>query len=81
MFQPPEYNIRTQAMVLQSRPVLERAIGKLGAAEKLAAKPSGLVIPWRKWLRLPEAAPFSPHDQAIADVEAGLKVLPKRVRE
>jgi succinoglycan biosynthesis transport protein ExoP len=79
-FQSPEYNIRTQATVLQSRPVLERAISRLSITERQslagtgeAPKPSA----WRKALGLREPPPVSPHDQAVAQVEAGLKVLPE----
>ena len=31
-FESPEYNIRTQTTLLQSRPVLERAVNKIGRA-------------------------------------------------
>jgi capsular exopolysaccharide synthesis family protein len=48
-YQSPDSNIRTQTMVLQSRPVLERAMGKMNLESRLLAtyqKPS--TFAWKK---------------------------------
>jgi succinoglycan biosynthesis transport protein ExoP len=66
----PEYNIRTQTTVLQSRPVLERTIDQMHLAERLLAKRR------RSPLMRPEnqkpAAP--PPDAALSAARKALKV-------
>ena len=60
-YQSPDYNIRTQMTILQSRPVIERAINSLSAEEqKLLVRASRKIIgssggkrsAWRKQRRL-----------------------------
>ena len=86
-FQSPESIVQTQSMVLQSRPVLERAINKLDIETRLiSTRPdswtSGWISRWTsRWTsRWPEARPVaeqvnpSPREQALSLVAAGLKV-------
>ncbi|MBZ5605066.1 MAG: polysaccharide biosynthesis tyrosine autokinase [Acidobacteriia bacterium] len=70
--QPPDYNIRTQALVLQSQPVAERVASVPGMEQRLidSERPS----PWVFWRHDPGAASqASPHDRATGIVSANLK--------
>ena len=70
-----EYNIRTQAMVVQSRPVLELAIKKMDIEKRLLASTSGgHSFPWRKTHRPIEQEAVLRHDQALLAASYGLKV-------
>jgi len=73
-FQSPEYNIRTQIMVLQSRPVLERAIDKMGLEKRLLAKAqAGRTFPWARG-RSPDKDAIPPRERAVAAAADMLKV-------
>jgi len=70
-----EYNIRTQAMVVQSRPVLELAIKKMDIEKRLLAGTSGgHSFPWRKTRHPIEQEAVLRHDQALLAASYGLKV-------
>jgi len=74
--QSPEYNIRTQTSVLQSRPVLERAISRLQPEEQqlLSGKPTGIVSAIRTKLGIGSNEPVAEGERAITTVENNLKV-------
>jgi polysaccharide biosynthesis transport protein len=65
--QSPEY-MRTQAMVLQSKPVLERAIKRLHLENRLLA--SGKTAAWT-------LKPFAPHKQDLTLAEEGITAFPE----
>jgi len=67
---PPDYNIRTQAMILQSRPVLERVVAMGDLEQRLADSdhPSA----WAFWKKEP-VQKASPHDRALGIAAAGMK--------
>lgn len=77
-FQSPDYLMRTQALIVQSRPVLERALGRLELeARLLARKPHSLVL---SWIRNPAHARENlvpRQEQALNAVAAGLQVQPQ----
>ena len=76
-YQSPDYNIRTQMTILQSRPVIERAINSLSAEEQkllVPRKPENHRFKWRKALGLAEAAPPPAQDQALQEATNDLKV-------
>jgi polysaccharide biosynthesis transport protein len=80
--EPPEYNIRTQLAVLQSRPVLERALQQGSLENRLLAEAHRRKFPWSKiaWSKIAPAAPESPlllRNQAMSTVTAGLQVRPQ----
>src|SRR5947208_1560635 len=72
--QAPEYNIKTYTTVLQSRPVLERAMKDLKPDERSAlmgdqtVTPSTSKISWRKALGLRQPLPAAPGEQAMEQV-------------
>jgi len=76
--QSPDYAIRTQALILRSRPVLERALGRLDLeARLLLRKP---VSPVLSWIGAPAPARENPvprQEQALNLVAAGLQVQPQ----
>jgi polysaccharide biosynthesis transport protein len=76
-FQSPDYLIRTQTLIVQSRPVLERALGRLDLeARLLARKPRSPVL---SWIRNPAPARENlvpRQEQALNAVAAGLQVQP-----
>src|ERR1043166_5914078 len=73
-FQSPEFNIRTQIMVLQSRPVLERAIDKMGLEKRLLAKAqAGRTFPWARGCS-PDKDAIPPRERAVAAAADMLKV-------
>src|SRR5258706_1510858 len=85
-FQSPEYGLRTQVTVLQSRPVLERALEKTELEKKLlASRRKGPVHAWATALRSrvtgsrieepQETVP--PHELALTMAATGLKVRPE----
>jgi capsular exopolysaccharide synthesis family protein len=74
--QSPEYNIRTQMMVLESRPVLDRAIQKTGFEKELfdASEKGSSIFGWWKGNASSKGDDWSAHEQAMAVAEGGLKV-------
>lgn len=82
--QSPEYNIRTQIEVLQSRPVLERALQKLHLEKRIlsSAQKHHSLLPWSlssretKPLSKQEMA-FQAHQQAMGIAESSLRVRPE----
>jgi succinoglycan biosynthesis transport protein ExoP len=76
-YQSPDYNIRTQTTILQSRPVLELAINNLSSGEKarlVQDKPAESRFQWRKLAGIQQPQPMPARDQALIDTAAGLKV-------
>jgi succinoglycan biosynthesis transport protein ExoP len=75
----PEYNIRTQTIVLQSTPVLERAIDKLDLAKRLVLDSERRQASF--WRNLKPAPPtggdVSVRNRALPIATAGLKVRPE----
>ena len=91
-FQSPDYNIRTEARVLQSRPVLEWALDRMDLQTRLlAARQAGRSYPWAAALTsrlraiLPARDENAEHDapkapareQALFAAAAALKVRPE----
>src|SRR5439155_12023158 len=75
--QGPEYNIRTYTTVLQSRPVLERAVHDLKLDGRIvggSSAPAGGGLRWRTALGLREKQPIPPREQALMDLANALKV-------
>src|SRR5439155_10781759 len=75
--QGPEYNIRTYTTVLQSRPVLERAVHDLKLDDRIvgdSSAPAGGGLRWRTALGLREKQPIPPREQALMDLANALKV-------
>jgi succinoglycan biosynthesis transport protein ExoP len=71
-FLSPEYNIRTQALVVQSRPVLEQAIQKMDIEKRLLVSTTGgRNFPWRK---KPELEAIPQTGLALQAAAEGLKV-------
>lgn len=69
---PPDYNIRTQAMILESRPVLDRAITSANLDQRLidSVHPSR----WAFWRGDPKKlSSASPHDRAMGIALASFK--------
>ncbi len=75
--QSPEYNVRTQIAVLQSRPVLERMLQKNGLEQRLLAKRHKSSFPWIRTQQPSVPSPQFLHDQAVAIAGAALKVKPQ----
>ncbi len=72
--QPPDYNIRTQAMILQSRPVLDRVVETNNLAQRLIdAEHAPVWSFWRKSQNELQRSLASPHDRAVGIVSGGLK--------
>ena len=72
---PPEYDLQTQAKILQSESVLERVIAKLHLEEKLLQeKDRGRLSAWRNALGLPEWKSDSPREEVLRLVTKNLKV-------
>jgi capsular exopolysaccharide synthesis family protein len=70
--QSPEYNIRTQTIILQSKPVLERAIGRMNLQRRLLSHQRiGPTFPWSKH-KTPEKS--SELSRALSIAVAGLRV-------
>ncbi len=73
----PEYNIRTQTIVLQSSPVLDRALDKAALAKRLVTaadhRPAAF---WRTTKPPIEVGPVS-KNRALALAIAGIKVRPE----
>ena len=77
-FQPPEYTVRTQMMVLQSRPVLERAIAKDDLQTRLlAGAPIQIGFLQRVLQRSSQDYTPPPQERALAIAADGLKVRPE----
>jgi polysaccharide biosynthesis transport protein len=78
--QSPEYNIRTQAMILQSRPVIERAIVRLnlqGKRSRSTSSDSGHTFNLRKLLHLPVSEALTPRELDLPQAQRNLKVVPE----
>ena len=72
---PPQYDLQTQAKILQSESVLERVIAKLHLEQKLSAeKDRGRLSAWRNALGLPEWRSDSPREEVLRLVTKNLKV-------
>ena len=72
---PPQYDLQTQAKILQSESVLERVIAKLHLEEKLLQeKDRGRLAAWRNALGLPEWKSDSPREEVLRLVTKNLKV-------
>jgi len=72
---PPQYDLQTQAKILQSESVLEGVIAKLNLEKKLSQeKDRGRLSAWRNALGLPEWRPDSPREEALRLVTKNLKV-------
>jgi succinoglycan biosynthesis transport protein ExoP len=70
--QPPDYNIRTQAVVMASRPVLERAVDTGDLQQRLIA--ADHPARWMFWKSEPDPAKQAPpRDRAIGIITANLK--------
>ena len=73
--QTPEYIVQTQSMILQSRPVLERAINKLDIEARLiSSRPASWTSRLYKARPAAEQVAASPRERALFMVAAGLKV-------
>jgi succinoglycan biosynthesis transport protein ExoP len=73
-FQSPDYNLRTQVIVLQSRPVLERTIGKMDLERRLVSTKDPRRSLWSRIRRnKPEREAVPLRKQALAMAAAGLK--------
>ena len=75
--QSPEYNIRTQIAVMQSRPVLERMLQKSNLEKRLLARKQGRNFPWSQAPLAPVYGSPLVHDQAVSIAGAALKVRPQ----
>src|SRR6266516_2458655 len=76
--QSPEYNIRTQIAVLQSRPVLERTLQKMNLEKRLLVKKQWRKFPWSQAQVSPvHESPQVLHDQALSVAAAALRVRPQ----
>ena len=72
---PPQYDLQTQAKILQSESVLERVIAKLHLEEKLLQeKDRGRLSAWRNALGLPQWKSDSPREEVLRLVTKNLKV-------
>ena len=72
---PPQYDLQTQAKILQSESVLERVIAKLHLEEKLSQESGrGRLSAWRNALGLPEWRSDSPREEVLRVVTKNLKV-------
>ncbi len=72
---PPQYDLQTQAKILQSESVLERVIAKLHLEEKLLQeKDRGRLSAWRNALGLPAWKSDSPREEVLRLVTKNLKV-------
>ena len=72
---PPQYDLQTQAKILQSESVLERVIAKLHLEQKLTEeKDRGRLSAWRDALGLPEWRSDSPREEVLRLVTKNLKV-------
>jgi len=77
-FQSPDVLIRTQALIMQSRPVLERALGRLDLeARVLARKPRSPLLSWIKNSAPARENLVPRQEQALNAVAAGLQVQPQ----
>ena len=82
-FQSPDYAIRTQTTVLQSRPVLERAVDRMDLEKRLVASDPPRVgfrvrkfFAWRKSQPTSNPPKVPMRDRAVAVAVSGLKVRP-----
>jgi len=72
---PPQYDLQTQAKILQSESVLERVIAKLHLEQKLLQENGrGRLSAWRNALGLPEWQSDSPREEVLRLVTKNLKV-------
>jgi capsular exopolysaccharide synthesis family protein len=71
----PEYNIRTQIAVLESRPVLERALEKKGLEKRLLGTRKQGHLPWEQSASQESTA--SLHDEAVSLADEALRVRPQ----
>ena len=72
---PPQYDLQTQAKILQSESVLERVIVKLNLEQKLLAdRGPGRLAAWRSALGLPAWRSDSPREEVLRAVTKNLKV-------
>jgi succinoglycan biosynthesis transport protein ExoP len=71
--QPPDYNIRTQALILQSHPVLDRMVSTHDLERRLidSQQPPAWMF-WRK-SDAEQPSTATPRDRAIAIAAAGMK--------
>jgi polysaccharide biosynthesis transport protein len=77
-YQFPEYNIRTQTAILQSRPVVERAMSKLGLEQRLldaAREHPGMTAKFREQI-LKEQNPAT-RNSALAMAIDSVKIKPQ----
>jgi capsular exopolysaccharide synthesis family protein len=76
--QSPEFNIRTQIAVLQSRPVLERMLQKKNLEKRLLAQKQHRKFTWsRTKTASAHESRVEMHDQAVSIAEAALHVRPQ----
>ena len=72
---PPQYDLQTQAKILQSESVLERVIAKLHLEQKLSEEEDrGRLGAWHNALGLPQWRPDSPREEVLRLVTKNLKV-------
>ena len=72
---PPQYDLQTQAKILQSESVLGRVIVKLNLEQKLLAdRGPGRLAAWRSALGLPAWRSDSPREEVLRAVTKNLKV-------
>ena len=72
---PPQFDLQTQAKILQSESVLERVIAKLHLEEKQSREEGlGRISAWRNALGLPERRSGSPREEVLHLVTKNLKV-------
>ena len=72
---PAEYDLQTQAKILQSESVLERVIAKLHLEQELSTEKSrGRLFAWRNALGLPQWRTDSPREEVLRLVTKNLKV-------
>lgn len=73
--QSPEYMLRTEAKLLQSRPVLERVLNENDIANRLlAAQKTPALIPWLQPEEKQGGDGVPPKERALAILESGLAV-------
>lgn len=68
-----QYDIQTQARILQSRAMLERVVKKTGADRPLPAAPQSRIAVWRETLGL-DAPPSPTFEDAVNAAASNLKV-------
>jgi succinoglycan biosynthesis transport protein ExoP len=72
---PPEYNVRTQITILQSRPILERALQKVNLESRLVARNHS--IRSNRPVHNSADAGSVLHRKALKALQAGLRIRPE----